>query len=112
MSLSEKGKNLFPKRSRFFVLEQTAFQKGLCMHKSKLEVINPFMPSGLFCLNSSDRSISYLRGVVVSFLSLSFFVEISELHVNSVEPDQTPHSAASDLGLHCLPMSLLWDAWV
>ena len=26
-----------------------------------------------------------------------------------------PHSAASDLGLHCLPMSLLWDArlkWV
>ena len=28
---------------------------------------------------------------------------------NSVDPDQTPHSAASDLGLHCLPMSLLWD---
>ena len=34
---------------------------------------------------------------------------------NSVDPDQMPHSAASDLGLHCLPMSLLWDArhkWV
>ena len=34
---------------------------------------------------------------------------------NSVDPDQTPHSAASDLGLHCLPMSHLWDArhkWV
>ena len=34
---------------------------------------------------------------------------------NSVDPDQTPHSAASDLGLHCLPMSPLWDArhkWV
>ena len=25
---------------------------------------------------------------------------------NSVDPDQTPHSAAADLGLHCLPMSL------
>ena len=36
-------------------------------------------------------------------------------NTNSVDPDQTPHSAASDLGLHCLPVSLLWDArhkWV
>ena len=22
-----------------------------------------------------------------------------------------PHSAASDLGLHCLPMSFLWESW-
>ena len=27
---------------------------------------------------------------------------------NSGEPDQTPRSAASDLGLHCLPITLLW----
>ena len=26
-------------------------------------------------------------------------------HANNVEPDQLPHSVASDLGLHCLPMS-------
>ena len=34
---------------------------------------------------------------------------------NSVDPDQTPQNAASDLCLHYLPMSLLWDArlkWV
>ena len=34
---------------------------------------------------------------------------------NSVDPDKTPHSAASDLGLHCLPVSLLGNArhkWV
>ena len=31
-----------------------------------------------------------------------------ELNANSVEPDQTPE--ASDLDLHCLSMSLLWDA--
>ena len=40
---------------------------------------------------------------------------MSELNANSVNPDQTPRSAASDLGLHCLPMSLLWDVrlkWV
>ena len=27
--------------------------------------------------------------------------------VNSGDPDQTPHSAASDLGLYCLPVILL-----
>ena len=27
------------------------------------------------------------------------------LRANSVYPDQTPRSAASDLDLHCLPMS-------
>ena len=32
------------------------------------------------------------------------------LNANSVDSDQMPHSAASDLGLHCLPISLLWDA--
>ena len=26
---------------------------------------------------------------------------------NNVDPDQTPHYVASDLGLHCLPMTLL-----
>ena len=37
------------------------------------------------------------------------------INANSVDPDQTPRSAASDLGLHCLPMSRLRDAghkWV
>ena len=49
------------------------------------------------------------------FFIIVVFVEISELNANSVDPDQTPHSAASDLDLHCLLMSLLWDArliWV
>ena len=27
------------------------------------------------------------------------------LHANSADPDQTPRSVASDLGLHCLLMS-------
>ena len=48
-------------------------------------------------------------------LLLLYFIEISEFNANSVDPDQTPRSVASDLGLHCLPMSILWDArqkWV
>ena len=33
------------------------------------------------------------------------------MYANSVDADQMPHSAASDLGLHCLPRFHLWDAW-
>ena len=32
---------------------------------------------------------------------------MAEIFANSEDPDQTPHSAASDLGLHCLPITLL-----
>ena len=38
------------------------------------------------------------------FLALSFIREIPALNTNSVDPDQTPRSVASDLGLHCLPV--------
>ena len=38
---------------------------------------------------------------------LPFLIEVSELYVNSVDPDQTPRSAASDQGLHGLSVSLL-----
>ena len=30
-----------------------------------------------------------------------------ELFANSGDPDQLPHSVASDLGLHCLPVTQL-----
>ena len=42
-------------------------------------------------------------------------MEVPVHNANSVDTDQTPRSAASDLGLHCLPMSLFGDArhkWV
>ena len=32
---------------------------------------------------------------------------MTELFANNKDPDQMPHSAASDLGLHCLPITLL-----
>ena len=32
---------------------------------------------------------------------------MAKLFANSGEPDQTPGSVASDLGLHCLPFTLL-----
>ena len=32
---------------------------------------------------------------------------MAKLFANSGDPDQTPRSTASDLGLHCLPVTLL-----
>ena len=32
---------------------------------------------------------------------------MAELFASSGDPDQTPRSAASDLGLHCLPVTPL-----
>ena len=80
------------------------------------KIFDPFIPSGLFYLNSLDRSISYIRGIWLVFIIFMFYRNsVSKLHANSVDPDQTRRFAASDLDLHCLTMSLLWDArlkWV
>ena len=75
--------------------------------------INLFRSSGLFYHNSRDRPISSLRvsGLLFFFpLLLSIIIKIPILNANSVNSDQTPRSAASDLGLHCFLMSLFWDA--
>ena len=32
---------------------------------------------------------------------------MAKIFANSGDPDQMPHFAASDLGLHCLPFTLL-----
>ena len=32
---------------------------------------------------------------------------MAAVFANSEDPDQTPHSAASDRGLHCLPITRL-----
>ena len=61
-----------------------------------------------------DGSQSNVRCIWLVFIII-IFIEILVFNVNSVDPDQTPRSTASDLGLHCLTMSLLWDAklkWV
>ena len=50
------------------------------------------MPSGLFYVQSWDRSISFIRGVWLVFIIISF-VAIPKLNANSVDPDQTPRSA-------------------
>ena len=43
-------------------------------------------------------------------LLLLLLKEISIFNANSVDSDQMPRSVASYLGLHCLLMSLSWNA--
>ena len=62
--------------------------------------LNPFMPNGISYHYQLEQSIFVLRGVRWYF---SFLFKI--MQANSGDPDQTPHSVASDLGLPYLPMS-------
>ena len=54
-----------------------------------------------------DESIRHFRGVIVYFVAFILFFLWEIPLANNVDPDQTPHDMASDLGLHCLPMTLL-----
>ena len=60
------------------------------------------MPSGL---NTLDRSISNRRSTWLVFFVITMFYRYNYTKC-SVVPDQMPRSAASYMGLHCLPMSL------
>ena len=61
-----------------------------------------------------DSSTEYVGQVHLSFrgvrsvLSLLFYFWWKRLLAYTVDPDQMPHYVASDLGLHCLPTTLLW----
>ena len=69
-------------------------------------LVNSFMSSGFFYHNSLDRSIFNSR-VSGYFLLLLCIIEIPVVNANSVDPDQMPHSMASDQGLNCLPITIL-----
>ena len=57
-----------------------------------------------------NESICHLRGERL-ILSLLFYFLLKILYANNVDPDQMPHYVASDLDLHCLPMTLSWVSW-
>ena len=74
------------------------------------------LPHWYFCstsiyLNShlpSGPVHPYQLGCLV-FLFIFILFWIAIMLANSEDPDQTPRSAASDLDLHCLPMSHKWN---
>ena len=72
--------------------------------------LDSFIPSGLPQI--FEPVYFQQKECLDSFYYLPYFIEIPVFNANSVEPDQTPHSVASDLALNCLSMSLLWDTRV
>ena len=77
-----------------FILISTACDLTHCILVNSFAVIywaSPFVilgQSSLFCI------LFYFRWKI--------------LLASNVGPDQKPHYVASDLGLHCLPMTILW----
>ena len=62
--------------------------------------LNLFMQSGLFYLNSLNWSICNWRGAWLVFIITLFYSDSCIINANSVDPDQMPHSVASNLDLH------------
>ena len=55
-----------------------------------------------------DESICHFRGVRSIFFILFL---MKNMLANNVDPDQMPHYVGSDVGLHCLHMTLLRVSW-
>ena len=103
--------------------------------QADLDLRCPHMPEATFSHDAAQitigkaktRSIAHLSHCILNRLSLTIYwkspisilitpgseiyifleKKMAKLFANSEDPDQTPHSAASDLGLHCLPITLL-----
>ena len=75
---------------------------------------NTFLPNGLCHPYELDKCISNFRSVWCTFF-ISIIFRIKILISKQCRPEQMPHSEASELGLHHLPMSQKRDArliWV
>ena len=70
---------------------------------SESKVINPYLTSGLSHHYYLDESTFILRGFSWEFDFL-FHFSVKFLQANRIAPDGKPRSAASYLGLFCLPM--------
>ena len=66
------------------------------------------MPSGLMpFLYIGQVHLPFKVSLVKFYFQFSFNRKSYE---HGADLDQMPHSAASELGLHCLPKTCLWDA--
>ena len=71
--------------------------------------VNPYLTSGFSHHFQLGESTFFFRGIRSDFYFLSHF-SMKVLCANRIAPDGTPRSAASHLGLYCLPMSHKKDA--
>ena len=72
-------------------------------------MLNPYLTNGFSHHYQLGESAFIFRDVRSDFYFLSHF-SMKFLQANRIAPDGTPRSAASHLGLCCLPMSHKRDA--
>ena len=107
MILEEQS--LFPKVASMFeksgtkLIWQNFFTKSVPIYLNPLYLVD-------FSIVICWTSPFVILGVLGLFYCLSSIVlwKILLLLANNVDPDQMPHYVASDLGLHCLPLTFLW----
>ena len=73
-------------------------------------VFNPYLTNGFSHHYQLGESNSIVSGVRSSFFYFLSHFSMKFLYTNRIVPDGTPRSAASHLGLFCLPMSHKRDA--
>ena len=69
-------------------------------------IVTHFRPNNLVHIIYWKSPISILGYVRLYHLDISL-EKIAKVIAHSGDPDETPHSAVSDLGLHCLPVTPL-----
>ena len=117
MGISSESKEFAPSGANSFFKSRSHFRRAAYQEARKKVVsacntgrkhgsvsvhLNPFVYWWTFPLLSVGRV--YLLFVAVSGLFCRLW---KILLANNVDPDQMPHYVASDLGPHCLPMTLL-----
>ena len=78
-------------------------------YAANLLLFNPYFDEWIFHHYQLNESTFIFRGVRCDFYFL-FNFSMKFLQANRIAPDGTPRSAASHLGLYCLPMSHKRDA--
>ena len=76
------------------------------MQKSKTFTFSTLVDSSADICWRSPFVISGVPGLFCRFYS-NVDGNTVDPDANTVDPDQTPHDVASDLGLHCLPITIL-----
>ena len=100
-------RNIFFQRHNIINLTVSSRCTLLWNHYKIFELTHyPLYPGGPFHWYILDETICHDMGVGSILWILSYFWR-KFLLANNVDPNQTPHNVASDLGLHCLPETIL-----
>ena len=83
-----------------------------CCRNYYLQTVHHTILTTLLCRKDSSASTLWngpfiIEGVLGHVILVACILKIPISNANNVNPDQTAYSVASDLGLHCLPMSFL-----